>query len=57
MTATGTKVLPKTPDKIKVPQAYMDLREFLAVLEAEGQLVRIKDEVDPEEDCAGDVDA
>ena len=49
MTATGTKVLPKTPDKIKVPQAYMDLREFLAVLEAEGQLVRIKDEVDPEE--------
>jgi UbiD family decarboxylase len=28
--------------------AYKDLREFLSKLEEEGQLVRIKDEVDPE---------
>ncbi|MDR0347226.1 MAG: UbiD family decarboxylase [Coriobacteriales bacterium] len=31
-------------------KVYKDLREFLATLEAEGQLVRIKDEVDPEPD-------
>jgi 4-hydroxybenzoate decarboxylase len=28
--------------------AYKDLREFLAILEEEGQLVRIEDEVMPE---------
>ncbi|WP_374019795.1 non-oxidative hydroxyarylic acid decarboxylases subunit C [Paenibacillus thiaminolyticus] len=31
-------------------KAYKDLREFLQVLEEEGQLVRIKDEVNPEPD-------
>lgn len=33
-------------------KTYNDLRSFLAVLEAEGQLVRIHDEVDPEPDIA-----
>ena len=33
-------------------KTYKDLREFLATLEAEGQLVRIKDEVMPEPDIA-----
>ena len=31
-------------------RVYKDLREFLAALEEEGQLVRIKDEVMPEPD-------
>ncbi len=31
-------------------KSYKDLREFLATLEAEGQLIRIKDEVSPEPD-------
>ncbi|MEG1160104.1 MAG: UbiD family decarboxylase, partial [Acidaminococcaceae bacterium] len=31
-------------------KAYKDLREFLATLEAEGQLVRVKEEVCPEPD-------
>jgi UbiD family decarboxylase len=31
------------------PAVYHDLRSFLTVLEANGQLVRIKEEVDPEE--------
>jgi UbiD family decarboxylase len=29
---------------------YKDLREFLQTLEAEGQLIRVKDEVNPEPD-------
>lgn len=37
---------------ISVAKTYKDLREFLATLEAEGQLVRIKDEVMPEPDIA-----
>ena len=31
-------------------KVYKDLREFLATLEEEGQLIRIKEEVDPEPD-------
>ncbi|MDF2524176.1 MAG: UbiD family decarboxylase [Clostridiales bacterium] len=33
-------------------KVYRDLREFLETLESEGQLVRIKDEVNPEPDIA-----
>ena len=33
-------------------KVYKDLRSFLATLEKEGQLVRIKDEVMPEPDIA-----
>ena len=29
-------------------KVYKDLREFLKTLEEEGQLIRVKDEVDPE---------
>ena len=38
--------LPATADSTKV---YPDLRSFLETLEANGQLVRVKEEVDPEE--------
>ena len=31
-------------------KVYKDLREFLKTLEEEGQLIRVKDEVDPEPD-------
>jgi UbiD family decarboxylase len=37
------------PDRKAEPGVYHDLRSFLAVLEAQGQLVRIREEVDPEE--------
>ena len=33
-------------------KVYKDLREFLATLEEEGQLVRVKEEVMPEPDIA-----
>jgi len=33
-------------------KVYKDLREFLEVLETEGQLVRVKEEVNPEPDIA-----
>ena len=32
-------------------KVYKDLREFLKTLEEEGQLIRVKDEVDPEPDA------
>jgi len=33
-------------------KVYKDLRDFLEVLEAEGQLVRVKEEVNPESEIA-----
>lgn len=33
-------------------KVYKDLREFLKTLEEEGQLIRVKDEVDPEPELA-----
>lgn len=49
MSDTALKEIVIPAGKSGIPQAYHNLREFLAVLEAQGQLVRIKEEVDPEE--------
>ncbi len=49
MSEAGLKDIQIPSGKTGSTKAYHDLRSFLATLEAEGQLVRVKDEVDPEE--------